>query len=78
MGPAEGGSSGFSNRCALHVWKSGGGSRGGTEPMSGRGEGDKAGLGRLASWAARQWGAAGPKGEEREGREKKKIFFLFF
>jgi hypothetical protein len=39
----------------------------------GRGEGGKAG------WPAgpRAKGAAGPKGEEREGREKKKIFFFF-
>jgi hypothetical protein len=47
-----------------------------TGPMAGRGEGDKAGLGRLASWATHQ-GGAGPKGEER-GEGEKKRFFSFF
>jgi hypothetical protein len=39
----------------------------------GRGEGGKAG------WPAgpRPRGPGGPNGEEREGREKKKIFFFF-
>jgi hypothetical protein len=41
------------------------------------GRGGEGRLGRLASWAGREGeGAAGPKWEERGGREKKNIFLF--
>jgi hypothetical protein len=41
----------------------------------GGGERGQGRLGRLASWATRQGGRLGQKGEEREGREKKRFSF---
>jgi hypothetical protein len=51
----------------------------GREAGAGPTAGSERGGGRLASWAAREGeGAAGPKGEERGGERKEKVFFLFF
>jgi hypothetical protein len=49
----------------------------GMGPMAGRGEGDKAGLGRLASWAVRQGGGGWAKSGGEGGWRKEKGFSFF-